>query len=170
MIIANLILGIPLLIWGRKFFWLFVGVVGFLTGLTFSHYLIPTRSENVAIIIGVILGVIGILLGIFIKKVSISITGFLVGAYLCMTLLDLIDLNNLVLYWLLILAGGFFGSLLVIGLFDWALVILSSLLGATLITQAAFQMIRFGTQARTIIFIVLLVIGLIVQYDQKTTE
>jgi hypothetical protein len=170
MIIINFILGIPLLIWGRKLFWLFVGAAGFITGITISQYLIPTRSETVALIIGGILGIIGILLGIFIQKVSISVTGFIVGAYLCMSLLNLIDLNNVVLYWLLVLTGGIIGSMLVIGLFDWALIILSSLLGATLITQTVFQMIHFETQARTIVFIVLLVIGLIVQYDQKTRD
>lgn len=168
MIIINFILGIPLLIWGRKLFWLFVGAVGFVTGLTISQYLFPTRSAAVALIVGGILGVIGILLGIFIQKMSMSITGFLVSVYLCMTLLDIIDLNNIVLYWLLTLTAGIIGSMLVIGLFDWALIILTSLFGATLITQTAFQMIRFETQARTIVFIVLLVIGLIVQYDQKT--
>ncbi|MCJ7626686.1 MAG: DUF4203 domain-containing protein [Anaerolineaceae bacterium] len=170
MIIINFILGIPLLIWGRKLFWFFVGVVGFVTGITLSQSLIPTRSEMVAIIIGVILGLVGILLAIFIQKVTISITGFLVGIYLCMTLLDLIDLNNIVLYWLLILTGGIIGSMLVIGLFDLALIILSSLFGATLITQTAFQVIQFETQARTIVFIVLLVIGLIFQFNQKSSE
>src|SRR5512134_2402072 len=79
--VISLILGSALLVAGRKLFWLFVGAAGFVTGIQLA-----TRfwqgSDLLAIIVGLVLGVIFALLAIFLQAVVIGIAGFLIGGYI----------------------------------------------------------------------------------------
>jgi len=169
-LIANIILGIPLLIWGRKLFWLFVGTVGFISGFWLGQRFLVVQEEWIIIGLGIVLGLMGILFAVMVQKFAVTITGFLAGVYLMYTMMDNINLSlgpwDIFVY----LAGGMLSTLLVLSLFDWALIILSSLVGAAMISQISFDMVRFEGGPRTLIFIVLLVIGLIVQYEQKQRE
>jgi hypothetical protein len=61
--------------------------------------------------------------------------------------------------WLVYLVGGLVGALLVVRLFDWALIVLSVLLGAALLVQA----LAVGADARSLLFVVLVAVGLVVQ-------
>jgi hypothetical protein len=60
---------------------------------------------------------------------------------------------------ILFLIGGILGAILFLALFDWALILFSSVLGARLIAMA----IALSQNSRTIVFILLFVIGIIVQ-------
>jgi len=60
---------------------------------------------------------------------------------------------------ILFLIGGILGAILFLALFDWALILFSSVLGARLITPA----IALAQTSRTILFVVLIVVGIIVQ-------
>ena len=122
------------------------------------------------IVVGAALGFIGAILAIFLQKIVVTITGFLAGVYLIASVINFLQLDPGPITWFLYMAAGAIGSLLVLGLFDWALILLSSLIGASLISQSSFEMLRFEPAPRSIIFIVLLVIGIIVQYDQKQRE
>lgn len=166
----SILLGIPLLIWGRKLFWLFVGTLGFITGFWLAQRLFSVNQEWLLLLIGAALGLFGLLFAIFLQKFALTVTGFLAGAYLSISAIEFLNINvgpwNLMLY----LIGGMIGTLLVISVFDWALIILSSLVGAALISQSSLDLIQLETAAGSIIFIVLLLIGIIVQYDQKARE
>lgn len=160
--LINLILGGALLIAGRKLFWLFVGAAGFVTGLQLA-----TRfwqgSELLALIVGLVLGLIFALLAIFLQALVIGIAGFLIGAYVLSVLAAMlgIDLTGGTI-WIVYIIGGILGLILVSFLFDWALITLSSLAGASLITQAISPS---GAQGATggIIFFVLFIVGVLIQ-------
>lgn len=134
--IAPLVVGAVILLFGRRLFWLFVGTVGFVAGFIFLEYIPLEMPTWISLLAGLVLGVLGAVLCIFIQKIMIAIAGFLVGAYISLELLypagGMIALIDFV--WI----GGaaLFCLLLVLLLFDWAIIILSALAGATIISQS----------------------------------
>jgi hypothetical protein len=169
-LIINFILGIPLLIWGRKAFWLFVGTIGFITGFWLAQQYLTVNVEWVLILVGIALGLAGVFFAIFLQKLSITITGFLAGVYIMMSAVKMLSFNAGPWNWFIYIIGGMIGTFLVIAIFDWALIILSSLVGAALISQASFRMAELDNLPRSLIFLVLLIIGLVLQYEQKMRE
>ena len=157
--VINLVLGGALLVAGRKLFWLFVGAAGFVTGLQLA-----TRfwegSGVLAIIVGLIIGVIFALLAIFLQAVVIGIAGFLTGGYVLTVLATMLGLDVTgATTWIVYIIGGIIGLILVSFLFDWALITLSSLAGASLIVQSFLpQRVTGGP-----IFLILFIVGILIQ-------
>jgi len=156
--VISLILGAALLIAGRKLFWLFVGAAGFVAGLQLATQLWQ-GPEILAIIVGLVVGVIFALLAIFLQSVAIGVAGFLAGGYILTVLAGMIGLEQGAFSWIVYIIGGIIGVLLVIFLFDWALITLSSLAGASLITQALILPSGIGG----VIFLALVILGVLIQ-------
>jgi len=156
--VISLILGAALLIAGRKLFWLFVGAAGFVAGLQLATQFWQ-GPEILAIIVGLVVGVIFALLAIFLQSVAIGVAGFLAGGYILTVLAGMIGLEQGAFSWIVYIIGGIIGVLLVIFLFDWALITLSSLAGASLITQALILPSGIGG----VIFLALVIIGVLIQ-------
>jgi hypothetical protein len=150
----NAILGGVLLIAGRKLFWLFVAAAGFIAGfqLTAGYF---QGAEGLSIIVGLIVGAIFAIFAIFLQTIAIGLAGFLAGGYLLQTLTA--SLSLAVAPWIIYIVGGIIGVILVSFLFDWALITLSSLAGASLVVDA-FQLQRAG-----LIFLILFLAGVIIQ-------
>jgi hypothetical protein len=160
MTIGAIIVGLALLFFGRRLFWLFVGGIGFVAGLMLSAAFLEGQPEWVALLIALAAGVIGALLAIFLQKLAIGLAGFLAGAYLLLTLARRFDQEQY--GWVAFIAGGILGALLVLVLFDWALILLSSFTGATAIAQA----LPVEQTIALIAFLILLVIGIASQAAQ----
>lgn len=154
----NLLFGAVLLVAGRKLFWLFVGVIGFVTGIQLAARF-WNGPEWTAIIIGITVGIIFALLTVFIEALAIGAAGFLAGGFILTTFTNMLGLNDGFLFWILYAIGGIIGILLVMLLFDWALIILSALAGASLIVQSLFS----GDGAARLIFILLFIVGILIQ-------
>jgi hypothetical protein len=154
----NLLLGAALLVAGRKLFWLFVGVIGFVTGMQLAARF-WNGPEWTAILIGIIVGIIFAVLAVFIEALAIGVAGFLAGGFILTTFTSMLGLNEGFLFWILYAIGGLIGFLLVMLLFDWALIILSALAGASLIVQSLFT----GAGAAGWIFILLFIVGILIQ-------
>jgi len=128
-----IVAGAALLLAGRRLFWLFVGLVGF---LTVFRWLAPHGIHaNFRLLAALAAGVLGVLLAIFIQKVAVALAGFFAGGWAIAQLLGLhlqpargIDL-------VLFVAAGVLAAILAVQLFDVALVILSSLAGASLLVD-----------------------------------
>ncbi|MEJ2600522.1 MAG: DUF4203 domain-containing protein [Anaerolineales bacterium] len=155
----NLLVGGILLVLGRRLFWFFVGVIGFVAGFALALQLFPEQPTWVLVIIGIIAGLLGALLAVFVQGLAVAIAGFLAGGYLAIRFLELLSWDAGNLTWLPYLLGGIIGAALVILLFNWALIILSSLVGASLIVEV----IQTNPTLNVIIFIVLFIIGLVIQ-------
>ena len=136
MMIVTLLAGIALVVFGRKIFWFFVGAVGFVAGMNLARNILPDRPESVILVIAIVAGVAAAVLAIVLKKIAIAVAGFAAGAFLTLTLMHMIGFDVQPLPWIPMLAGGIIGVILMNLLFDWALSLLSSLLGAVLIVQA----------------------------------
>ena len=156
--VISIILGGALLIAGHRLFWLFVGAAGFIAGFQLAAQLWQ-GPELLAIIVGLVVGVIFGLLAIFLQGVAIGVAGFLAGGYILTVLAGMLGLDQGAFSWIVYIIGGIIGVLLVIFLFDWALITLSSLAGASLITQALLLPGGMGG----VVFLALVIVGVIIQ-------
>ena len=159
MILLRILAGIALLIMGRRLFWLFVGLIGFISGIDIAIYFLPGQPEWIIFSIALAAGVLGALLALFFQWLAIGLAGFLTGGYTVASLLHLLGWGPSGIDWFFFLVGGILGTLLIIVLFDWALIILSSLAGAVLITET----FHIDRGAATLLFIGLFIAGIAVQ-------
>ena len=127
------ILGIGLLFAGRRLYWLFVGVIGFVAGFALSGIIFSNSSEIMRIVLALVLGLIGVGLAIGLQRLAVSVAGFVAGGYILNSILQTLGLDWT--FWLTFLIGGIIGAILVAILFDPALIVLSALLGASLLVN-----------------------------------
>jgi MFS family permease len=166
--LAFLLVGLLLLLLGRRLFWLFVAAAGFLIGVAAAPYILPHQSELFTLLVAVVLGIAGGLLAIFVQKVAVAIGGFVAGGYFAV-ILGAPLLNGVgVAYpgaWICFLAGGVLGAVLMMIFFNWALIFLSSLQGAHLIIKGLPSIRQFPIlrHHHPILFVVLVIIGVVVQ-------
>lgn len=157
-----LVLGLLLLLLGRRLFWLFVAVAGFVVGVQAAPYILPHQSELFLLGIALVLGVIGALLAIFLQKVAIALGGFVAGGYIAMVLAAPLLGGAGIRYpgaWLCFLIGGIIGALLLFAFFNWALIFLSSMHGAHLILRD----LPVPRHYSTILYLVLALVGIVIQ-------
>lgn len=163
--IVRILVGVALLILGRRLFWLFVGLVGFVAGITLATQFLSGQPDWLVLVIALVAGLLGVLLALFLQQLAVGVAGFVAGGYIIVNLLSmLMGETDQLLYWLIFLIGGIIGAVLVILLFDWALIVLSSLTGATLVVQAA----GLNPTLTLVLFVVLLVVGFVIQASSMT--
>ncbi|MCJ7545470.1 MAG: DUF4203 domain-containing protein [Deltaproteobacteria bacterium] len=152
-----IVLGLILLIFGRKLFWLFVSIVGFLVGMEFIDLLLVDQSIWVKLLGGLGAGLLGALLAIFVQRVAFVLAGFFAGAYFALLLAHPLGIAGASL--ILAVAGGVVGAIVAALLMDWAIIALSCLAGAAAIVS------RLGLRDvnMAIVFLVLVIIGILVQ-------
>jgi hypothetical protein len=163
-IVLRVLIGIVLLLVGRKLFWFFVAAMGFVVAMDLMMRLFPGPEAGavtlVALVAGLVAGVIGALLAIFLQRASVGIAGFLAGGYIVLSLLDVFGLGEMtILAWVLAFVGAVVGLVLALALLEWALIVLSSLSGAGLIAQS----IDLSRPLAALVFVVALVVGIVVQ-------
>ncbi len=163
--IINILLGLGLLVSGRKLFWLFVATIGFVAGVQLTLR-VWSGPEWMAILIGLVVGALFASLAMFIKSLAIGIAGFLAGGSILLGLAGIFKLDTGALALVIYIVGGIIGILLLSMLFDWALIILSSLAGAALVTQVANLSAALGGLA----FLVLAGIGIAIQSSELRRE
>jgi hypothetical protein len=156
----TLALGIMLLLFGRRAFWIFVAIVGFTAGLTFATMFMPGQSELVILLIAIVAGIIGAFLAIMLEGLAILIAGFLAGGYLATALAVSLGMASASGNWVIYIIGGIIGLILVAAIFDWAIIILSVLLG----TEIIMTFLRSSVSAYYwLVFLGLVVVGIVVQ-------
>lgn len=159
MYIPGVVLGALLLLFGRKLFWLFVGAVGFVVALGIAAELMPTQPVWVFLLVAVFAGILGAWLAVAIQWLAIGVGGFFAGGYLAAMFLDLSGLQLGGPEWLPFVMGGVIGAILLSALFNPALIGLSSMVGAFLITDAT----SLAPGMSTVVFLALLVGGILFQ-------
>lgn len=163
--IVRILAGLGLLTLGRKLFWLFVALVGFEFGFFIAERFFQRPANDlIALGIGVLFGIVAALIAVFLQQLAIYVGGFLAGGGILVRLFEALGVGgprpeNLLLI-LVFVIGGIIGAIVMIYLFDWALIVLSSLAGAGLLAGIATAN---GLPYGLIIFIVLFIIGVIVQ-------
>jgi hypothetical protein len=155
--IPTILVGVVVLFFGRRLFWLFVALVGFIAGMSLATEVFAIREQWLLLLIAIGCGILGALMALFLQRLAIGIAGFISGAMLSMWLAKWIGLSVVMLIPGLI--GGILGAILLLVLFDWALIFFSSITGASLIVHSVRMDSHFVVPA----FVVLLLVGAIVQ-------
>lgn len=157
--VVNIVLGFMLLLLGRNLIWLLVGILGFLVGFDLATDFLSGQAQLVIFAIAVIAGLIGASLAVFLQRLAAGVAGFLAGVYLAMTGAASLGLDLGDIRWLVFIAVGVVAAILGMALFDWALIVLSALVGAALIVQN----LNLAQSFTPLLFIILAVIGIAVQ-------
>jgi len=141
-------------------FWLFIGCVGFVAGYNLAPEVLTQASSDTVLAIGLILGFIGMFLAFFLQRAAIAIGGFLAGCYITLAVFEIVSYDPTGLAILLIALGGLFGVLMLFALFDVALVVLSSLAGASLMVDTLAPAAPYGS----LLLVGLAVFGMLFQF------
>jgi hypothetical protein len=159
MSLLRFFLGTVMLTTGRRLYWLFLGMLGFVFAFDLAERAIHGQPYDVKLVFAVAAGVLGAGLAIFLQKFAILAGGFLAGGYLFVGLMRELGLRTAPYHWLLFVAGGLIGAFLMKVLFGWTLILLSSAMGAVLILQS----LHLSTQITHPLFILLVVLGFFIQ-------
>jgi hypothetical protein len=150
-----LIAGILLLVAGRRLFWLTVGLAGFLAGFTWATGVF--ERPLLALAAGVLVGLLAGLLAVFLARIAVGLAGFLVGggalAEAAVAAGWVADERG----WIVFLVGGLVAGILAGMLFEAALVVVSSAVGAGLVASA------LGWSDQGLAFLALFAAGILVQ-------
>lgn len=155
--LSNVIFGLIVLVFGRKLFWLFVAIVGFLVGMEFTGVVLADRPQWVLLSAALGAGLVGALLAVFAKRVAFALGGFYAGSYLALTLGKSFGAggDSMTLF----VAGGAIGSLFATVIADWAIIVLSCLVGSAAIVQG----LDLGQTMGTLVFVALVIAGALLQ-------
>src|SRR5205823_9683368 len=85
--------------------------------------------------------------------------GFLSGGKLALAIAAAFVANASDFYWVTFIIGGVIGAILLLMLFDWALIFLSSIVGAYLMLAA----VKLPATGSTVLLMVLVVVAVLVQ-------
>jgi len=164
--------GIVLLLFGRRLFWLFVALVGAVSALWLSTEVLGLDAGAPSVLAAIAAGLVGGLLAVLLQRAAVALVGFLAGAWGTLVLLQLVVVpfaasaadppSALGSPWIqggLALVGGILGSVLVIQLFEAALVVLTAAAGALLLVQGLGLAGTLGL----VVFLGLAVVGVLIQ-------
>ena len=158
----KLAVGAVLLLWGRRLYWLALGGLGFVLGLDLARQYLHLDA-GAELIVAAVAGLAGAFLAVVAQKVAVTVGGFGIGAVLAYTLASpwAADLRSGI-WWIAIL-GAVAGVCFAAFLFRAALIVVSSLVGALLITQG----LALTQTQESWVLLVLLAVGVMVQSRGK---
>jgi len=157
--ILSVLIGAVVLFFGRKLFWLCVAAIGFAAGMEVAPQLFHEPTPILQLSIALVFGFVGALLAMFLQKIAIAIAGFLAGGKLATGLMTAFVVESANHYWIIFIIGGIVGMILLLSLFDWALIVMSAAVGAYLISHT----ITLPPTGTTLLFVGLAIVGIIVQ-------
>jgi len=155
----NIAAGIILLAFGRRLFWIFVAIAGFLAGLEMSGVMLIGQPQWLHILVAVGAGLLGAFLAMLAQGLAFTMAGFFAGVYLAATLAPALMMagpGNIQFY---IIGAGAIGALLAFLLMDPAIVVLSSMVGAGAIVGE----LGLAPSIRAVVFIILTATGILIQ-------
>jgi Domain of unknown function (DUF4203) len=155
--VADLIVGGALLFLGRKLFWLFVAIAGFYLGFVVARAYFANQPEYLFWLIAIGAGVIGAVLAMLFQRVGFALAGFYAGGYLALVFAERFALTAMGSH--VFIVGGVVGIILALLVMQWAIIVLSSLMGAMLIVASLALEGAIGAIA----YVVLLALGIAVQ-------
>ncbi len=149
--------GATLLLFGRRLYWGVIAAAGFAAGSYIGHEVFPPEPKWLIIAAPVLVGIVAALLSIYLQKLALRLAGMIAGGFLGYTIAAALIAKPWPLLGLIL--GCVIGFWSVMILFDWALIMLSSLSGTALIVQR----VPLEKEPQLILAAVLLFIGIAIQ-------
>ena len=157
--VSPFIVGILLLTLGRRLFWLFVGGSGFAVAFYLTAEFMPDLPPWVSLLVAIVAGLLGAWLAVRLQWLAVGVGGSLGGGYLAAVFVESSNIDIAGPEWLPFVAGGVIGAILLGALFNPALIVLSSVIGATLVAES----LPLGPDSSILVVVVATVLGIIVQ-------
>jgi hypothetical protein len=161
--VVFVVIGILLLIFGRRLYWLALAGLGFAIAVHLSREYLLFQSTQQQVIVGVVLGLVGGLLAVVAQQLAVRVAGFILGGwgtfFVARTLWPDADLMIPIL---LAAGGAILGVLFAAKLFDVALVLVTSCVGAVLISQHLY----LDPAIQTIVWLILTLFGIALQFGR----
>src|SRR5215831_19503761 len=133
---VSALVGVAILLFGRRLFWLFVAAMGFVFGAQIAAQVTHEPPSSPAVLlIAIGFGIVGALLALLLQQVAIGVVGFIAGGRLAIGL-SAAFLAHPPSSEIIFLIGGILGAIVFLALFNWALIFFSSVEGARLIASA----------------------------------
>jgi len=164
--IFQILVSLALLFAGRRVFWFVVAVVGFYAGMQVTPLFIDAPSQSTLIAISLACGLLMAVVAFILQKLAIGIAGFLVGGYGAFLAMSRLGIHLGKLNWIPIVCAGILGVVLSSMVFEWALIVISSVAGAYLLMMT----LDVSETVRTVIFVLLAVAGFLVQSKDKSKK
>jgi len=136
--IAQIVVGLVMALFGRKLFWLFVAVGGFLVGWFFAPAIWDAVRNDAMpdwarLVIGLVAAVILGFLAFKFTRIMVSVAGFFIIGAATVLAVDYFGgdvAQGTRNFWIAFGVGGVVGAIVMALLFDWALIVLTALFGA----------------------------------------
>jgi len=154
---VTLLVGLAVLLLGRRLFWLFVGAAGFAVGLHVAPAVL-NGPEWLMVVVALVLGILGAVLAIFFQWLAIGLAGFAAGVHGGIAAAAALGFSGQWL-WAVVFVAGIVVAALALWLLDPILILLSALVGAALLSPLA----PVSATVRLWLFIGLAVVGIAIQ-------
>jgi len=128
--IYNIIIGVVLLLFGRRLFWLFIGIAGFLFGMEITRMFFSGQPQWVQLAIAIGMGCVGALVAMLAQRVAFTVGGFFAGVFLVLRLSEFLPMPDNGVMLLVIIGAGVTGAIVATLVMDQAITILACLVGA----------------------------------------
>jgi hypothetical protein len=162
--IVQLLAGAVLLLFGRRLFWLLVAALGFFLGLGLAETYLTIDNEMLRWGVALLTGLLAGLAMVFVQKFAIRAAGLMAAGYSAWWYLSLTWEPLEPWGWGVVAAMALLGMLIARTVFDFGLIFVSALAGATLVLDG------FGPAASTSrwMFLVLVLVGVAVQASGRS--
>ncbi len=160
--VPPIVVGGILLIYGRRLYWLALGGVGFAIGLFLAERYLAF-SSMVELGVAFLAGVLGAVVAVVAQKIAVTLGGFFLGAYLAYMLAQPWAAELEYQIWWVAVLGAVLGVCFAAFLFDAALIVVSSLVGAGLVVRA----IELEPLHQTWAYLGLMIFGVMLQSRER---
>jgi hypothetical protein len=153
-------IGFMMLIAGRPVYPVFVGSISFLVGTYLANQITVFPPEWNSFFVPLLFAILGIGSTMAFKRWAARVAGFIAGGIMIMNLPNAFGTGG---YWTspyIFAVAGIISVVLLFFIFDFALIVLSSLMAVTLI----LSYMRVGSLDQGAMFLILAIFGMIVQY------
>jgi hypothetical protein len=155
--IADIVAGALLLLLGRKLYWLFVGIAGFYVGVELARALFAGQASWLIWLGAIGAGLIGAILAMLFQRVGFALGGFYAGSYVALLIVERFAPGSAGAGAFVI--GGVVGAVFAVLIMDWAIIILSCLLGAALVVPS----LGLRDLTSLLVYISLVTVGVLIQ-------
>ena len=156
-------IGLLLLFFGRKLYWLALGGVGFFLGLWVAGQIFPNNSTGLELGLAFLVGIGFAFLTVLAQQMAVGFGGFILGGaaglWLASLLAPIFQFTHEMWVWLIAAVGAVAGVSMAAALFNLTLVALSALIGAALIASRS----HLEPPQDTWLLLVLAAVGLMAQ-------
>jgi hypothetical protein len=134
--VVQIAAGLLLLLMGRRLFWVFVGAIGFFVGAQLAPAVFPAANDFTLLAVAVAGGLLGALLSLVLQRLAVILAGGLALGLMAVRIAPLVGLHQDAGMMVVFIAAALLGAVIVNVIFNPALIVISSVTGAVMISEA----------------------------------